>query len=329
MSNEQSTLISNENDPALLEGQEILAALREAVAAIPEWPLFNQVRFHSNRFVDQYAQVLGNYAIQMTKIGPNGGRLPQQIDRGPCFDYIVRNDISGYMNCSGTQITLEEWEALRQRELAGLTREERVLIASEEAGINPVLLGMIVDFEWYAVGSHEALWYGLLYHIVLGRTFGEAQVGIDVAKDMFDRHPERFFLPAGMINPDGSYNEHNIAAELHGDHLLNNRVAAAYLESLRGQVVEFVIESGFIVSDEPIPGRATVTNEQIDRLTAAAYNQGWDYTLSLFEQHQTPDAIYGGIERTGQIDYVENVWGYQDTVESALGITYSGYYENP
>ena len=210
-----------------------------------------------------------------------------------------------------------------QISMAELQKASRYRRSADEAGISPLLLGMIVENEIDSRFYEKFLPADLIYNVFPHRTFGSGQVMLSTAIDMYEAYPERFedVLPASVYNDDGSFNELHLARELKDNEDLNILTSATYVGHLQDTITNDLTEMGLVVSDTPIDGQVAVTSTQVEQMTVISYQAKWSrFSDSLNSNYDTAQARYDAFVNTidanqGQLD---RVYGHQEEVKDLL-----------
>ena len=233
---------------------------------------------------------------------------------------------------------IEEVQILIQNDPTNVIGD--VMRAAREAGIDPVLLGMIVFQENRSVGAQDYLTTIVTNAVknLVGQplgfnesepSFGEAQIQPMNAIRVLEAFPDEFRDEIAQItnpNPNGTYDSGALGHLLTTDDEFNVRVGAYHIVLIREDIVDFLNNfDGITVSDEPIPGEDIITMEQIDRLVIGAYNQGTNYLFEglnrRFEAGGRVDVL-DGIQETEIIPYVYDVFSRRRLLEAMLNSTY-------
>jgi hypothetical protein len=205
-------------------------------------------------------------------------------------------------------------------------RAEGLRSIAQEAGIDPVLLGAIVQNEYSVSHFERSISLGLAGIFGI-ESFGIAQIQTRTAVRVLENYPNVF-----EDFTDGE----EIKSVLHEDPVFSLRVAAFYIADLRqkilhdlmheekgDQAVRIALGSGDCLSEET----CTISERQLEELIILAYNQGWEATskrgvLDLLRTNRSGTMDwYRGILNTIEANpQLERVWRLRHKIETCLNI---------
>ncbi|MCK6580635.1 MAG: hypothetical protein L6Q98_21295 [Anaerolineae bacterium] len=188
--------------------------------------------------------------------------------------------------------------------------------------VDPVLFGMIVQNEWNHRAYENALPFFAIRALGNPPSFGVAQIQSGTAIGVINQYPELFATYPQIIGSNGEPNEFAIQWELFVNEDFNLLVGAAIVGDTRNDLINALANRGIDVSDLPVEDSITVTNDQLNRLTVIAYNEGIDRYLTFIRELETSESILQRISDNiivhdqddivySQRRYIEEQVGYQ------------------
>ena len=223
---------------------------------------------------------------------------------------------------------------------------QRALFVRETAkltGVDPAILAMVQLFEdSVRIGSPtEHGSFEVVYATRLPnreKSFGIAQVQVPTAIQMLknDQMFGDLNLPiATMRDANKQWIHKEVARQLYENESFSIRVAGVYLMQLQAEIrkllqnLDVAVAGGNI--DQPHPSglfdRPYISPHELLMLAVGAYNQGTSLLYEgLPERHRKrgPEYVIEGVEKTGDIGYIHDVFSMAGKALEKYGLIYRG-----